>query len=123
VFQRSIDCLANADDPSDFREAMANTACALVSYLSLPQMAGGKPRVISSYSPTWTSQYLGYRYEPIDPVVLNAHQNPDPFSWVDWISLAKLLREYIAQAADLRRRFSRSSRRKAIPNSRDECQI
>ncbi|WP_315806786.1 MULTISPECIES: LuxR family transcriptional regulator [unclassified Bradyrhizobium] len=85
VFQRFIDLLAVAEGPADFATAMADMANALdlscFAYLALPRSRLVKPRLISTYPVEWTSHYLRSNYQHIDPVILEALRNPEPFRW------------------------------------------
>ncbi|MDA9433555.1 LuxR family transcriptional regulator [Bradyrhizobium sp. CCBAU 51627] len=85
IFQRFIDLLSSAESAADFSHAMSVTAAALdlscFAYLALPQGQRGKPRLISTYPPRWTSRYLENHYEDIDPVVMQALKDPEPFTW------------------------------------------
>lgn len=85
VFQTFIDLLSNAKDPEDFSQAMAVTAAALelscFAYLALPHAQMSRPRIISTYPRKWTSHYLRSHYERIDPVIVQALQDPEPFRW------------------------------------------
>ncbi|MFB9266590.1 LuxR family transcriptional regulator [Bradyrhizobium erythrophlei] len=85
IFQRFIDLLSNAEDLADFSEAMSVTAAALdlscFAYLALPREQHDEPRLISTYPTTWTSHYLLNRYERIDPVIVQALQDREPFRW------------------------------------------
>ncbi|UFX48883.1 LuxR family transcriptional regulator [Bradyrhizobium quebecense] len=85
IFQHFIDQLSDAKVQADFSEAMAVTASALdlscFAYLALPQRSGGKPRLISTYPERWTSHYIRSRYEQIDPVIVQALQDTEPFRW------------------------------------------
>ena len=85
IFQRFIDSLEGAEGTGDFSDAMAVTAAALdltcFAYLSLPPGGSSNPRLISTYPAQWTSHYLKSRYQRIDPVVVEALSNPEPFKW------------------------------------------
>ena len=85
VFQNFIDLLAAAEVPADFERAMGDMAHALnlssFAYLAFPRSGLATPRLISTYPVEWTSHYLRSNYQEIDPVVLDALRNPEPFSW------------------------------------------
>jgi hypothetical protein len=64
---------------------MAVTAAALdlscFAYLALPQKLDGTPRLMSTYPKEWTSHYLRSHYERIDPVIMQALRDTEPFRW------------------------------------------
>lgn len=85
IFQNFIDHLSTAENVEAFSEAMATAASALelhcFAYLSLPHTLDKRPRVISTYPTAWTSHYLSNHYERLDPVVMQALNDREPFRW------------------------------------------
>jgi len=107
VFQRFIDLLSNAGDTDAFAETMAITASALdlfcFSYLALPQIPGKKPLIISTYPTDWVAHYVCKQYERLDPVIMHALENPEPFQWGSHIStrqIAPAQREFLNEASE-----------------------
>ena len=85
VFQTFIDRLSESVNLDSFRDTMADVGIALelqyFAYLSLPHRRGDKPRLISTYPSDWTTHYLRNRYERLDPVIIQALADPEPFKW------------------------------------------
>jgi LuxR family transcriptional activator of conjugal transfer of Ti plasmids len=85
IFQNFIDLLSRAENAEAFCETMAEVAAALdlpcFAYLSLPNATDKRPRVISTYPTAWTTHYLRNHYERLDPVVMQALKDPEPFRW------------------------------------------
>ncbi|HJP67713.1 MULTISPECIES: LuxR family transcriptional regulator [Nitrobacteraceae] len=85
IFQDFIDHLSSAEDQAELSGAMAVTAAALdlscFAYLALPQKLDGTPRLMSTYPKEWTSHYLRSHYERIDPVIMQALRDTEPFRW------------------------------------------
>ena len=85
VYQRFIDLLSSAGDAEGFSKAMASAAMAMdlscFAYLALPGRPSAKPLVISTYPADWITHYLQSNYERLDPVIMQALQNPEPFRW------------------------------------------
>jgi LuxR family transcriptional regulator, activator of conjugal transfer of Ti plasmids len=85
IFQTFIDRLLESVNPESFRDTMADVGIALdlqyFAYLSLPHRRGDKPRLISTYPSEWTTHYLHNRYERLDPVIIRALADPEPFKW------------------------------------------
>ena len=83
VFQRFIDRLSNAEDDANFSEALAVVATALdlscFAYLALPSRLRTRPLVISTYPANWVAHYVRNHYERLDPVIMQALQDPEPF--------------------------------------------
>ncbi len=94
VFQRFIDHLSSAEDAAAFSEAMAVVATSLdlscFAYLALPSRLSKKPVVISTYPANWVAHYVRNHYERLDPVILQALQNPEPFQWGLGLSTTRL---------------------------------
>ncbi|MGW1419899.1 LuxR family transcriptional regulator [Bradyrhizobium manausense] len=112
IFQNFIDLLSKAENADAFCETMASTAAALdlscFAYLSLPDASDKQPRVISTYPTAWTTYYLRNHYERVDPVVVQALKDPEPFRWgigrtTRLMSLAQ--REVLDQASQFGIRF------------------
>lgn len=85
VFQSFIDGLANSADTTDLRNALAGAGAALdlncFAYLSLPCRRGERPQLISTYPTGWTDIYLQNNYQIVDPVIVEALTNFEPFEW------------------------------------------
>ncbi|WP_440210807.1 LuxR family transcriptional regulator [Bradyrhizobium elkanii] len=94
VFQRFIDLLATSGDVNAFAETMAVTATALelncFAYLALPRQHGRQPLIISTYPSSWVAHYVRSHYERLDPVVMLALKNPEPFRWGLDLSLGQI---------------------------------
>lgn len=91
VFQNFIDLLSGAEDSEDFSKALMAIASSFdlscFAYLALPHEFDGKPLLLSTYSPQWTSHYLRNNYQRIDPVVKDALRSAEPFRWGHHIPL------------------------------------
>ncbi|MBR1146153.1 LuxR family transcriptional regulator [Bradyrhizobium sp. AUGA SZCCT0431] len=112
VFQKFIDLLSSAEDTKAFSETMAETAAALdlscFAYLALPHQLDNEPLVISTYPANWAARYLHNRYERLDPVVIRALQNPEPFQWGSGLSTKSISRaqqEILDEASQFGIRF------------------
>ncbi|WP_316979496.1 LuxR family transcriptional regulator [Shumkonia mesophila] len=85
IFQSFVDHISESVDPFALRATMADTAAALdlcrFAYLSVPPQRGADALVISTYPPAWTTHYLESHYERLDPVVLRARRDAEPFDW------------------------------------------
>lgn len=85
IFQDFIDHLSESGDASGLREAMANASAALdlscFAYLSVPRGRHDKTQLISTYPSAWTSYYLQNGYERLDPVIIRARSDLEPFEW------------------------------------------
>jgi LuxR family transcriptional activator of conjugal transfer of Ti plasmids len=85
AFQTFIDRLSSAENATSFSEAMAAIVTALdlscFAYLALPSQLRKEPLVISTYPANWVAHYVRNHYERLDPVVMQALQNPEPFQW------------------------------------------
>ncbi|MCK1546515.1 LuxR family transcriptional regulator [Bradyrhizobium sp. 179] len=94
AFQGFIDRLSHAEDPASFSEAMATIATALdlscFAYLALPSRTSKKPLVISTYPANWVAHYVRSHYQQVDPVIVRALQNPEPFQWGRGLSLPNI---------------------------------
>ncbi len=80
-----VDRLGESPDKHAPQQSMAGVAAALklpcVAYLSLLKKAGRPPKLISTYPPSWTADYLRSRYERFDPVVGRAIRHTQTFQW------------------------------------------
>ncbi|KRQ16271.1 transcriptional regulator [Bradyrhizobium manausense] len=85
IYQRYIDLLFSAEHADAFAEAMAITASELdlscFAYLAVPQRAGKKPVVISTYPNNWVEHYVRSHYERLDPIIKRSLETTDPFQW------------------------------------------
>jgi DNA-binding CsgD family transcriptional regulator len=85
IFQDFVDCLAESADASSLREAMASASAALdlscFAYLTVPRRQHDETQLVSTYPSAWTSYYLQSRYERLDPVVIRARGELEPFEW------------------------------------------
>lgn len=94
VFQRFIDRLSYGENAATFSEAMAAIASALdlscFAYLALPSRLNKKPMVISTYPANWVAHYVRNHYHRLDPVIMQALENPEPFRWGTGLSLTGL---------------------------------
>ncbi|MGV7217809.1 LuxR family transcriptional regulator [Bradyrhizobium sp. UFLA05-112] len=85
TFQKFIDLLSTAEHAEAFSNTMAITATALdlssFAYLAMPQLAGKKPLIISTYPHNWVAHYVRSHYERLDPIISRSLQNTDPFQW------------------------------------------
>jgi len=94
IFQTFIDRLSESANLDSFRDTMAYVGIALdlqyFAYLSMPHRRGDTPRVISNYPSGWITHYLRNRYERLDPVIIEALADPEPFQWGLDIDLRKM---------------------------------
>jgi len=85
IFQNFIDRLSLGANSYDLRGAMSEAAAGLelncFAYLCMPRQRREAPRLISTYPPAWTAQYLQKHYERVDPVIARALSDPEPFTW------------------------------------------
>jgi DNA-binding CsgD family transcriptional regulator len=85
IFQTFVDRLLECGSARDFADTMMVTATALdlpcFAYLSLPNNADEKPRLITTYPSKWTTHYLRCGYEQVDPVIVKALRHTDSFKW------------------------------------------
>lgn len=84
IFQAFIDRLSESVDVPALREVMADAAIAFdlrFAYLAGPQTRGSDARLISNYPSAWTAHYLQRRCERLDPVIIQAQTNLEPFEW------------------------------------------
>jgi len=107
IFLEFIDHLAESLDVVDLREAMAETTAAMhlpfFAYLSMPQGRRASVRLISTYPAAWKAHYLKSRYECLDPVVLRARHDADPFAWGSdqaWCELSRRQQQLFDEAAE-----------------------
>ncbi|MGW1420781.1 LuxR family transcriptional regulator [Bradyrhizobium manausense] len=112
IFQTFIDLLSEAENAEGFRQAMDSTVAALdlscFAYLSLPNASQKQPRVISTYPIDWTTYYLRNHYERVDPIVIQALQDPEPFRWGSGLmtnSYSSAQRKLLDQASEFGIRF------------------
>ncbi|WP_284273174.1 LuxR family transcriptional regulator [Bradyrhizobium iriomotense] len=85
IYQRYVELLFSAEHADAFAEAMAITASELdlscFAYLAVPQRAGKKPLVISTYPNNWVTHYVRSHYERLDPIIKRSLESTDPFQW------------------------------------------
>lgn len=85
VFQTFVDSLHSNADVATLRIAMTEIAMALdlgsFAYLFAARAPNAQAKLISNYSPSWTSLYLSNGYEAIDPVIAMVRQTREPFQW------------------------------------------
>jgi hypothetical protein len=66
-------------------ETMAVTAAGMdlscFAYLALPYLHDKQPLVILMYPVSWAEHYLRNNYERLDPVIVQALRDPEPFRW------------------------------------------
>jgi LuxR family transcriptional activator of conjugal transfer of Ti plasmids len=106
IFQRFVEELANASDNGSFAAAMSHAASALdlscFAYLSVTRIKTTPPQLLSNYPLSWTEHYLRSHYELIDPVILRALHQPEPFRWgleIEHAASSKQQQELFAEAA------------------------
>ncbi|MGY3621578.1 LuxR family transcriptional regulator [Bradyrhizobium sp. USDA 10063] len=91
AFQSFIDRLSYAEDPAAFSEAIAAIATPLdlscFAYIGLLQRPSKRPLVISTYPSGWIAHYVRSQYEHVDPVIVRARRDPEPFEWGNGLSL------------------------------------
>lgn len=96
VFQGFIDRLSESVDLPDLHNAMADAAAAFdlrcFAYLAMPHRSGAEAQLISTYPSAWTSYYLDNHYERLDPVIIQALGDTEPFEWGLGVRSAKLLK-------------------------------
>lgn len=85
TFQAYVDRLMECQEEGELRQSMADTAAALdlscFAYLALPNELTDTPVLISNYPTIWTTHYVQMRYERLDPVIVQALREPEPFQW------------------------------------------
>jgi LuxR family transcriptional activator of conjugal transfer of Ti plasmids len=106
VFQNFVDELSDADNAESLRCVMAEASAALdlscFAYLSIPQRPGNAPVLISNYPATWTTHYIQRHYERLDPVIIQALANAEPFEWgleTETLDVSEAQRELFERAA------------------------
>ncbi|MBS0220920.1 MAG: LuxR family transcriptional regulator [Proteobacteria bacterium] len=106
IFQAFIDGLAESSDEEGLRTTMEFTATALdlscFAYLVVSNYPRAKARLISNYPAAWTTHYLERHYELLDPVIVQAIAEQEPFEWgrdIGPATLSKEQRELFEQAA------------------------
>jgi len=82
AFQEFIDGVGTASDKAAFR-AVAERATQRLGFRSFAYLglAEHGHRLISTYPKEWTTRYLSQRYDLIDPVLIKARRDRDPFRW------------------------------------------
>jgi LuxR family transcriptional activator of conjugal transfer of Ti plasmids len=85
VFQRFVERLNDSHDREAFHGAMAEAAGAFglpcFAYLTMSRERRSAPALISSYPLAWTEHYLRSHYERLDPIILLAQRQTEPFDW------------------------------------------
>ncbi|SEE64660.1 DNA-binding transcriptional regulator, CsgD family [Rhizobiales bacterium GAS188] len=106
IFQNFVDSIASAPDSAALRDAMSEAAASLdlscFAYLSMPDLPRSQPHLISTYPTTWTEHYLRRNYERLDPVIIQAIGETEPFAWGPEIGSSRLSnpqRELFEEAA------------------------
>ena len=84
VFQSFIDALTDGADEVSLRYALSEVAVAfgfpLFAYFA--NRMAGPTWLISNYAKGWTERYLRERYCRLDPVIVRARVEFEPFTWV-----------------------------------------
>lgn len=97
IFQGFIDQLSESIDCLDLQKAMADAAAALdlscFAYLAMPHRPRTEAQLISTYPSAWTGYYLDNHYERLDPVIIQALRDTEPFEWGLGVGSAKLLKK------------------------------
>lgn len=106
IFQNFIDHLSFAQNSLVLRDAMSDAVGALdlpcFAYLATPGKPGDAPLLISTYPVAWTSRYLQYNYQRIDPVITQTRFGAEPFEWgadIGIFASTKMQREMFDEAA------------------------
>ncbi|MDE2111801.1 MAG: LuxR family transcriptional regulator [Alphaproteobacteria bacterium] len=106
VFQRFVDRLNESYDREGFHQAMAETAIAFdlpcFAYLTMPRRRKAGPELISNYPLPWTDYYLKAHYEKLDPVIVLAHRQSEPFEWgmgADTLLMSTAQEKFFEEAA------------------------
>lgn len=85
LYQIFIDRLSDSRDIAAFKECMVEISRAFdlsyFAYLSMPRRMHSAPELISNYPDAWTAHYLKRKYQTVDPVILQATDNTEPFDW------------------------------------------
>jgi DNA-binding CsgD family transcriptional regulator len=85
AFQTFVDRLTESSDLLSLEESMAEVSAALhlshFAYLALPAEHADAPVLISNYPAPWTAYYMRRRYERLDPVIVQAVRDTQPFRW------------------------------------------
>jgi LuxR family transcriptional activator of conjugal transfer of Ti plasmids len=105
TLQNCLDMISVSPDPTAMLDAMSKMAhlagFSQFAYISIPAKSPWKPILISNYSKLWLSRYIDNRFDQIDPVIINAKRNPEPFSWgleLDTGSLTPAQRSFFEEA-------------------------
>lgn len=82
AFQEFIDGVSTASDKAAFR-AVADRATQRLGFRSFAYLESAKHghTFISTYPKQWTTRYWSQRYDLIDPVLIRARRDRDPFQW------------------------------------------
>jgi len=82
AFQEFIDGVSTASDKAAFR-AVAERASQRLGFRSFAYLglAEHGHTLISTYPKQWTTRYLSQRYDLIDPILVRARRDRDPFRW------------------------------------------
>lgn len=82
AFQEFIDGVSTASDKTAFRAVAERATLKLgfchFAYIGLAQHS---QTLISTYPKQWTTRYWSQRYDLIDPVLIRARCDRDPFQW------------------------------------------
>lgn len=82
AFQEFIDGVSTASDKAAFR-AVAERATQRLGFRSFAYLglAGHGHTLISTHPKQWTTRYVSQRYDLIDPILIRARRDRDPFRW------------------------------------------
>jgi LuxR family transcriptional regulator, activator of conjugal transfer of Ti plasmids len=106
IFQSFIDQLSASSDAPSLRAAMADAAAQLelhcFAYLSMQSTPEVRALAISTYPMDWTTLYLQEHFERLDPVIIQAARDMQPFLWgagTDAFALSKSQKDFLDLAA------------------------
>jgi DNA-binding CsgD family transcriptional regulator len=85
VFQSFVDALSDGGDAESLKDALQQIADAfgfpLFAYFSVPKAPDEPTWSITNYAAAWVRQYNEQRLYQLDPVILRATADPEPFTW------------------------------------------
>ena len=85
VFRAFVDTLDGNSDVSVLRSAMGDVAAAFdlscFAYMFASLQVDAEVKLISNYPHAWTDHYLAENYQLLDPVIISAARQSEPFQW------------------------------------------
>jgi LuxR family transcriptional regulator, activator of conjugal transfer of Ti plasmids len=94
VFQSFVDALSDGIDADSLKDALQQIADAfgfpLFAYFSVPRAPDASTWSVTNYAAAWVHQYQDRHFYRLDPVILRAAADPEPFLWNDRPAGAKI---------------------------------